>query len=122
MEIKFKIPNTYDNFIKKIFDNINFKDAEVLIEDDEVFLKNGELLFNKNNYKYEELLKFINKKTYYIVFLNMSIVFFDSKKLIQSNINLHIIDSEYVELKCDHTEIINKIIYNLNKNGFVISE
>jgi len=122
LEINFIIPNEYDNIIKKIFYDIKLENANVSIENDEVFLENGESLFDKDNYCFKNFIKYIEEKRYYIVFLNMNISFIDSKNSKKYTISLDIIDSIFVQLKCDNQKIFDKIIYNISNNKFIIKE
>ena len=129
-KLKFKIPNKYDVFLKKILHNIGNDKMIWIIEDVEIFLiNNGSNLESLNLFESVEYsnadFKNIIDKTHYAVFAEIKL--FDKSESIEEihlGINknyvlkISIIDNIFVEVCSENKELLNIIKTNVIKNKF----
>jgi|GEM_PF-3250734 len=129
-KIKFKIPNKYDVFLKKILHNIGNDKTIWIIEDDEIFLlKNGSILesinlFERDIYSNDDFKNIIDK-THYAIFAEIKLI--DKSENIEEirlGINknyilkISIIDNIFVEVYSEDKELLNIIKANAIENNF----
>lgn len=127
--IKFKIPNTYDTILNKIFSNIDFQNCIIHIEEEEVLCENNTDMIKKNEYSSLEFKEIIKGKKYYPIFLYLQIYKSNGQKIEINSYNdfiksecelvLFITDNEFVEIyskKMDYLKLIEK---NAKQNKFV---
>lgn len=129
-KLKFKIPNKYDIFLKKIFHNIGNNDMIWIIEDAEILLINNDSNFESQNLF--ESVKYLNDdfkniidKTHYVIFAEIKL--FDKNENIEDVLlgiyknyilRISIVDNIFVEVYSEDKDLLNIIKTNAIKNNF----
>ena len=124
--IKFKIPNEYGNYLKKILNTIDDTKYVWKIWEDEVYItddnKNNGFLFpqEKEIFSNTEFIDIISQESYYTFFANIKLYEKDDgiaiknyKDFLKSSciLVLLITDSEFVEVYSKEEKLV-KVIYN----------
>ena len=126
--IKFKVPNTYDNILYKILNNILCENCVWKIDEDEVLDENNNFLFDNEIYSDIEFNKIIRSEKYYPIFLNLQLYnndgimsnIVDYKDFINSDCKLilFIVDNIYVEIYSKDEYYLKLIEKNAHENNF----
>lgn len=126
--IKFKVPNTYDNVLYKILNNILCENCVWKIDEDEVLDENNNFLFDNEIYSDIEFNKIIKSEKYYPIFLNLQLYnndgimsnIVDYKDFINSDCKLilFIVDNIYVEIYSKDEHYLKLIEKNAHENNF----
>lgn len=126
--IKFKIPNEYSNYLKQILKEIDNNDYIWKIDEEEVYLDNGNDLFIEEIYTNAEFKKIIEPSNYYTIFLNIqmyinnlgNLKIKNYKNFIKSSciLIIFITDNEYVDIYCKDDKLLYKIKENAIINKF----
>ncbi|MFD3158365.1 DUF2691 family protein [Haloimpatiens sp. FM7330] len=131
--ITFKLKNKYNNFLFKIFYNINITNFVWSIEDSEIIYKgkNNKLnmsIFNKNMMSGLDFFKCIETEKYYLIYANIkafnnktqiiNIDTYDDFVKSDCEIALFCTDTVYIELYCKNKNILDGIIKNCTRFNF----
>lgn len=111
IHLKFEIENTYDNFLYKILKDINNENYIWKVNDDEVFRKDSNFLFNKEEYKNKEFMNIIKNNEYYIVHLKLEL-YFNDKLLLR----MKIVDNIYVDVFLYDRALLDKFAPKFKEN------
>ncbi len=128
MTIEFKIPNKYNKYLLKIFENINLSDYIFLISEDEVIDRKGNYIFVKSVYDYNDFQQIVSLKDYYLIFFKMQLY----KKTINNKIInnyqdfldsdceliMFVTDCQFIQIYCKNIDLFSQIYNNVLKNGF----
>ncbi len=109
--LQFEIENTYDNFLYKILKDINNENYIWKVNDDEVYKKDSDFLFNKEEYKHKEFMNIIKNNDYYIVHLKLE-VYLNDKLLLR----MKIVDNIYVDILLYDRELLDKFASKYKDN------
>lgn len=128
MKIEFKIPNEYNKYLFKIFENINLSDYIFYIPENELIDKNSKYIFEKEIYDYNEIKQIISSNNYYLIFLKLQIYKENIKYKIINNYDdfinsdceliIFINDCQYAQIYCKDSELFKQIYDNLKNNKF----
>lgn len=102
IHLQFEIENTYDTFLYKILKDINNEKYIWKVNDDEVFRKDCDFLFNKEQYDNKEFMDIIKNNEYYIVHLKLDL-YFNGNLLMQ----MKIVDNIYVDVFLHDRSLFN---------------
>ena len=124
---KFKIKNEYNIFLERIFQDIDSNKCKWVVNEQEVYAKNGNDVFTQLIYKNSDI-KDLMKNMCYIVFLNLQLYKSDGNITEISNYEdflnsdciliLFITDSEFVDVYSKDSFLFRQIYNNAVKNGF----
>ncbi len=128
MKIEFKIPNDYNKYLFKIFENINLSDCIFFISEDEVIDRKGNYIFTKSVYDYNEFQQIVRLKDYYLMFLKIQLyketinnkIINNYQDFLNSDCELiiFITDCQFIQIYCKNNELFDHIYNNVLKNGF----
>ena len=118
-QYKFKVKNEYNNYLKKILENIDESNYIWKIDEDGVYDLKGEFLFENDKYDNNTFQKIINQEIYYTVSIDLKLFNNDHVKKNHDSyiLNLIIIDNEFVEIFTKSEKILNQILNNISKHN-----
>ena len=126
--IKFKVPNTYDNVLFKIFSNIASQNGFWKLYEEEIIFPNNSFNLDNDIYSDADFREIISSKFYYPIFLNLQFYKQGSTTTLINNycdflnsdceLILFITDNVYVEIYSKNEKTLEKINENVVNNKF----
>ncbi len=124
--LRLEIPNEYGKFLYDIINIFSPKGDRWFIQEDEVYLENGEELFKENEYANQEFLKIISKDPNYLIFGKFMLDYgeninnSDNFKTSSCKIYINIVDSVFVDVYFKEKKLLINLEEKIKRKNFKI--